>query len=410
LILLAEFLWKDSFVLKPDTLALTILLACLTGLGPLSTDLYLPSLPAIARAFQSDAATVQLTLSAYLIGYAAGQIVHGPLSDRLGRRPVLIAGLVGFIAASILCAVSGSILMMVVARFIQGLAASGPIVLARSIARDLYEGPRAARELARMGAIMGIIPAIAPVLGGAMSVLFGWPSGFEMQAGLGLVLAATVLWGLPETVSRKLTTPFSLLELARDFRRLLDHGGYRLHISMQAATYAGLFAFISGSSFVLQGLYHMSEVGYGLAFASCACSFVAGSILTQRLVTRIGMERAVGIGTLFMATGGVLAALGQILHSGWPQELIVPAMLFMAGVGVSMPLTQAAALMPFPHMAGTASSLLGFVQMSFAAIIGTLVGHFLSFGAWSVVVAMALLGLATYGLHRQLNRWRQTTA
>lgn len=397
-------------MLKPDTLALTVLLACLTGLGPLSTDLYLPSLPAIMRAFSSDAATVQLTLSAYLIGYAAGQIFHGPLSDRLGRRPVLLAGLFGFIAASVLCAVSVSVEMMIVARFIQGLAASGPIVLARSIARDLYEGPRAARELARMGAIMGIIPAIAPVLGGAMSVLFGWPSGFEMQAGLGLVLAMTVIWGLPETVPRRLTSRFSLLALMRDFGGLLAHGGYRLHISMQACTYAGLFAFISGSSFVLQGLYHMSEVGYGLAFASCACSFVAGSILTQRLVVRIGMERAVGIGTLFMSAGGLLAALGQIIHTGYPQELIVPAMIFMVGVGIAMPLTQAAALMPFPHMAGTASSLLGFVQMAFAALIGTLVGHFLTLGAWSVVVAMALLGLATLGLHMQLDRWRRQAA
>jgi DHA1 family bicyclomycin/chloramphenicol resistance-like MFS transporter len=395
-------------VLKPDTLALTILLACLAGLGPLATDLYLPSLPAITRAFASDAATVQLTLSAYLVGFAAAQIFHGPLSDRLGRRPVLLGGLAGFIVASGFCAVSQSIEMMIVSRLLQGLAASGPIVLARSIARDLYHGPRAARELARMGAIMGIIPAIAPVLGGALSVLFGWPSGFELQMAMGLAIAAAVVWGLPETVPVKLTTPFSIRQLMRDFAGLIDHKGYRLHVLMQACTYGGLFAFISGSSFVLQGVYHMSEVGYGLSFASCACAFVAGSLLTQRLVTRIGMERAVGIGALFMTAGGVLAALGQIVHTGYPQELIVPAMLFMAGVGIAMPLTQASALMPFPNKAGTASSLLGFVQMSFAAVVGTAVGHFLALGAWSVVTAMALLGLATLGLHLQLNAWRKT--
>ncbi len=397
-------------MLKPDTLALTILLACLAGLGPLSTDLYLPSLPAIARAFQSDAATVQLTLSAYLIGFAGGQILHGPLSDRLGRRPVLLAGLGGFILASGLCAASQSVEMMIGARLLQGLAASGPIVLARSIARDLYEGPRAARELARMGAIMGIIPAIAPVVGGALSVIWGWPSGFEIQAGLGVIFAAAVIWGLPETVPVKLTTPFSLRELIADFGGLLRHTGYRLHISMQACTYGGLFAFISGSSFVLQGIYHMSAVGYGLAFASVAVSFVGGSLLAQRLVTRIGMERAVGIGAIFMTIGGLLSALGQIVHTGYPQELIIPAMIFMVGVGTAMPLTQASALMPFPHKAGTASSLLGFVQMTFAAVIGTAVGHYLTWGAWSVVVAMALMGVATLGLHRQLNLWRKSLA
>jgi DHA1 family bicyclomycin/chloramphenicol resistance-like MFS transporter len=395
-------------VLKPDTLALTILLASLTGLGPLSTDLYLPSLPAIARAFSTDAATVQLTLSAYLIGYAAGQIFHGPLSDRLGRRPVLMAGLVGFIAASALCATSLSIEMMIGARALQGLAASGPIVLARSIARDLYEGPRAGRELARMGAIMGIIPAIAPVIGGALSVVWGWPSGFEIQAGLGLVIGVAVVWGLPETVPVKLTTPFSAVELMRDFGGLLGHTGYRLHIAMQAATYGGLFAFISGSSFVLQGVYHLNEVSYGLSFACCACSFVTGSLLTQRLVTRIGMERAIGIGAAFLATGGVLGVVGQIARPGYAAELVLPTMIFIAGVGITMPLTQASALMPFPRMAGTASSLLGFMQMTFAAIVGTAVGHFLTLGAWAIVIAMAALGIATLGLHLQLNAWRKS--
>jgi DHA1 family bicyclomycin/chloramphenicol resistance-like MFS transporter len=189
--------------------------------------------------------------------------------------------------------------------------------------------------------------------------------------------------------------------------RLLRHPEYRLHISMQACTYGGLFAFISGSSFVLQGVYHMSEVGYGLAFTAVAVSFVGGSQLAQRLVVRIGMERAVGIGALFMTIGGCLAALGQIVHTGYPQELIIPAMIFITGVGTAMPLTQASALMPFPHMAGTASSLLGFVQMTFSAAVGTIVGAFLSGGSWSVVIAMALLGVATLGLHVQLNARRK---
>jgi DHA1 family bicyclomycin/chloramphenicol resistance-like MFS transporter len=238
-------------------------------------------------------------------------------------------------------------------------------------------------------------------------VIWGWQSGFEMQVVFGVVLTLAVFRGLPETVPVLLTTPFSLPALLKDFGGLLKHHAFRLHVSMQAATYGGLFAFISGSSFVLQGVYHMSEVGYGLSFAACACSFVSGSVLTQKLVTRIGMERAVGIGAGFMMAGGCLAVLGQIIHTGYPQELIIPAMLFVAGVGVTMPLTQASALMPFPEMAGTASSLLGFVQMTFAAVVGTSVGHFLSGGAWAVVIAMALLGIATMALHLQLNAWRK---
>src|ERR671928_16172 len=173
-------------MLKPDTLALTAVLALLTALGPLSTDMYLPSLPAIASIFGATPAAVQLTLSAFLLGFAAGQILHGPVSDRYGRKPVLLATLTLFGLTSIACALSPSVPFLIAMRFVQALAASGPIVLARAIVRDLYEGPRAGRELARMGTIMGLVPAAAPVLGGVLDQVFGWRSVFAAMAGFGI--------------------------------------------------------------------------------------------------------------------------------------------------------------------------------------------------------------------------------
>ncbi len=379
----------------------------MTALGPLATDLYLPSLPSIGVAFGRDAAAVQLTLSANLVGFAMGQIFHGPLSDRYDRRPVLLIGLVGFVLSAAACAAATSIEAMIIARALQGLSASAPIVLARSVARDLYEGPRAGRELARMAAIMGVVPAIAPTIGGAMAVAWGWRSGFVLQLSLGAILAVAVYLRLPETVPARVTTRFSLMEVLGDFAGLLRHGEYRLHVALQAASYGGLFAFISGSSFVLQGVYHLSAIGFGGAFAFGALSFVSGSMLAQHLAMRIGMARAVALGTLLLAAGGLLAVIGQVVGPGHPAELVIPVMIFMTGIGIVMPLTQASALMPFPEKAGTASSLLGFVQMGFAALVGAAVGQGLAHGAIALVAAMALLGCSAFGLNRLLEARRR---
>lgn len=186
--------------LKPDTLGMTAMLALLAALGPLSTDMYLPSLPAIARELGASTAGTQLTLSAFLVGFAAGQLVYGPVSDRVGRRPVLAAGLGIFVAASLACAVAPTIELLVAGRFLQALGAAGPIVLARAMVRDLYEGPRAGRELSRMGTIMGLVPAFAPILGGVLQGAFGWRANFLAAVLFGLALAAVALTVMPETL------------------------------------------------------------------------------------------------------------------------------------------------------------------------------------------------------------------
>src|SRR3712207_1478784 len=192
-------------MLKPETLAMTVVLALLTALGPLSTDMYLPSLPAIAADLGATTAGTQLTLSAFLLGFAVGQFVYGPVSDRVGRRPVLLFGLGLFALASLACTAAPSIEALVAARFVQALGASGPIVLGRAIVRDLYEGPRAGRELSRMSTIMGLVPAVAPVLGGLLHEALGWRSNFAACILFGVVLAAVVIARLPETIPARST-------------------------------------------------------------------------------------------------------------------------------------------------------------------------------------------------------------
>ena len=189
--------------LKPDTLAMTAVLAFLTALGPLSTDMYLPSLPAIARDLGATAAQTQLTLSAFLFGFAVGQLFYGPIADKIGRRPVLLFGLGLFLAATLACTLAPGIGTLTAARFCQALGASGPIVLGRAMVRDLYEGPRAGRELSRMGSIMGVVPAIAPVFGGVLQDLFGWRSTFATTLIVGArVQAALATTKRPSPASR----------------------------------------------------------------------------------------------------------------------------------------------------------------------------------------------------------------
>ena len=196
-------------MLRPGTFALTALLAALTAIGPLSTDMYLPSLPDIARALTASTAQVQLTISAYLIGFAVGQIVYGPISDRRGRKPVLLAALGLFAAATLICALSTSIEMLIGARILQAIGGSGCIMLARAIVRDLYSGNRAGRELSVMGSVMALAPIIAPVVGGALQITFGWRSVFVALMIIGVCGVAAIWLLLPETLKQRAVEPVS---------------------------------------------------------------------------------------------------------------------------------------------------------------------------------------------------------
>ena len=386
--------------LKPDTLAVTVCLALLTALGPLSTDMYLPSLPTIARDLRATTAQTQATLSAFLLGFAAGQFVYGPVSDKVGRKPMMLAGLALFLAASVACTLAPSIETLTVARFFQALGASGPIVLGRAVVRDLYEGARAGRELSRMGTVMGIVPAVAPVLGGVLGDVAGWRSTFAVTVLLGAALGGAVLWLLPETLRTRAAAPLSLIGILREFRSILSHPAYRVYVALCSLTYAGLFAFISGSSFVLQGIYGLDELPYAFSFAFTVAGYVAGTLLAQRLVGRHGLDRTIGAGAALMALGGAAMLILVLLRAPSSLAITGPMALYTAGVGLAMPQTIAAAMMPFGHRAGAASSLLGICQMSFAALVGAGLGQALGGSALPLTLTIAAIGATALGLFR----------
>ncbi len=385
--------------LRPGTLGMTAMLAMLTALGPISTDLYLPSLPSMARTLDTDLSRVQLTLSAYLLGFAAGQIFYGPVSDRLGRKPVILAGLALYCVASIACVVATSVDVLIAARFVQALGAAGPIVLGRAIVRDLYDGPSAARELSRMGMLMGLVPAIAPVLGGVLEPLFGWRSAFLALLTGGVALAACVVLLLPETIRERRKEPVSLGQIFRSFGVVIRNASFRRYAMLAGFSYGGLFAFISGSSFVLQGSYGLTPLQFGLSFALGVLGYISGTIIAQRLVGSWGIERTIGLGVAALATGGLAMLALAVIRTGNPLELVLPLAVYAAGVGLVLPQANAGGMMPFPDRAGAASSLSGLIQSTFSALTGALLGLILDGRPLMMPIAIAAMGVGAAALY-----------
>ena len=385
-------------MLRPGTFALTALLAGLSAVGPLTTDMYLPSLPDIARLLGASSAQVQLTISAYLIGFAAGQIIYGPVSDRHGRKPVLIGAIALYCAASLACALSTSIEMLIVARAFQALGGSGGIVLTRAIVRDIYSGAHAGRELSVIGSVMALAPVLAPILGGLIQTAFGWRMTFLALVGAGFAGAAVVWALLPETLNTRATEPVSLPSMLRSYRIVGRNRAYLAYLSITAASYAGLFAWISGSAFVLQDLYGLVPFDFGVAFALGSVGYMAGSAIAARLVIRLGLDGVLGLGGCACAAGGLamVAAVAFGLMSS--MSLVLPMAVYLAGLGMVLPPGIAGAMTPFPERAGAASSLFGFLQQTAAAVCGAAVGWFLGQSAWPLALGVATMGFATLGL------------
>jgi DHA1 family bicyclomycin/chloramphenicol resistance-like MFS transporter len=391
-------------MLQPGTFALTLLLAMLTALGPLSMDMYLPSLPDIAHVLAAPTARVQLTVSSYLIGFAVGQVIYGPLSDRHGRRPVLLAALALYVASTLVCAATQSANPLIGARFLQGVAGSGSIVLARAIVRDLYSGVRAARELSLMGSISAFAPIVAPMIGGVFQTAFGWRASFIFMCGAALIAMALAARLLPETLRQRSDQPISFVSIMRGYRSVLRHRDFVIYLGIITATYAGLFAWVSGASVVLQGIYGLSSVTFGFTFALGAAGYMLGATIAARLVVRLGLDRTMGMGVMVIAAGGL--ALAAVVAAGIPGVWLVVAMaLYLAGLGLAMPQAMAGALTPFPDRAGTAASLMGLVQQAVAATVAAVIGGYLGDSAWpvtGVVVAMGCLTFLLWALTRRL--------
>lgn len=392
---------------RPDSLPVTLLLAMLVALGPISTDLYLPSLPSMTRALNADVAEVQLTLSLFLVGLALSQLVYGPLSDRFGRRPVLLVGLALYVAASIASMLAPTIELLILFRFLQALGACVGPVLCRAVVRDVHGKEGAARVLSYLAAAMAVAPLLGPVLGGYLQVWFGWRANFAaltIYGALGLAGAAALLPETNRDPDPAATRPAAILAT---YRMLAGEPRYLGYVLSAAFAYSGIFSFISGSSFVLVDMIGLSPDAYGYGFAAIVAGYIAGATAAGKLARIVTAHRMIASGGAVAIAGGLLLVLLALMGQATVAAIVGPTMIFMFGAGLIMANSMAGAIGPYPRAAGAASALLGFAQMSIAALVGIAIGQAADGTQMPMVLALAGSAIAgPLGYWTLVRPWR----
>jgi DHA1 family bicyclomycin/chloramphenicol resistance-like MFS transporter len=350
---------------------LIFLLSSIVAVSPLAIDLYLPAMPGMIVYFNSSLTQVQLTMSAYLAGFAAFHLFCGPLADRFGRRPVIISGLIVFAISSYACARAETIEELVMLRFIQGLGACCGPTLGRAVVRDLYGPEHAVKALAYMAMIMGTAPAVAPAIGGFMLLLWPWTSMFYALGIYGLGCAILVYVALPESLPVKQS--LHPVGIARNYWQLVCNRRYLMFIHIAALMFSGTLLFIAGASFVLIDMMGVKPEHFGFLFFFIVAGYMAGNFYCVRLNKNNSSEHTMKLGAqIALYSGIVMLILSSVISH--PMAIIAPMAIYNIGVGLVLPHATASALKPFSHMAGTASSLQGFIQMGLASLLAALVG------------------------------------
>jgi len=355
---------------RPASLWFTVLLGVLFALTALGTDAWLPALPVAAAALDSPVAAMQLTVTTYFLGLAGGQLVWGPLSDRFGRKPVLLAGMALALAASALCAAVDTAAALVLGRLAQGFGMSAGPVMARTIVRDLHGQEQAARLLARMGIVFGVIPILAPLAGGAMLALGGWRAVFWLLGGIAALLAAAVALRYAETAPAGGSTS----GVARAFGGIAREPRFLAPFGAMLCAQLGIFAFVSNSAFTLVSGLGVAPGHFALLFALVMVGQILGAWLSSRLVMRSGAARLLRTGTRIVALAGLAAALAAWAGLAHPAAVVLPFMAYLFGSALIIPNATALALQPFPRSAGTAASLMGATQFAVGALVSSALG------------------------------------
>jgi DHA1 family bicyclomycin/chloramphenicol resistance-like MFS transporter len=381
---------------------LTLVLGALTAFGPLSIDMYLPALPALADSFGASPGRVQLTLSAFFLGFGAGQLVYGPLADRWGRRPPLLAGIGLYIGASALCALSTSVAWLIALRLVQGLGACAGPLITRAVVRDLYERDRAARMLSLMMLVMGAAPLLAPLLGGQLLRAFGWRSIFAALAVFGVLCFLTAGLFLRETLGEARRSRAGVPAMVARYGALLADRAYLGYTVSSGAAYAGMFAYFAGSPFVFIRLHGVAAEHYGFLFALNVIGLMACAAVNSRLVPRHGAARLLRHGVAAVALAGGCLLLAAATGWGGLAGLVIPLLVFIASLSFVGANALASALVAFPHMAGTASALAGTIQFGFGAASGAAVSVLHDGTALPMAAVIAAAGLTSLAVHRLL--------
>ncbi len=342
------------------------LLTTLVTLGPMTISFYVPSMPAIAAALGTTTEAVQATMTTYLAGFAGAQVVYGPLSDRFGRRPVLLAGLTIYIAASALCATAASAEQLLLARFLQGFGACCGPVIGRAVVRDLFDGEAMARAFSIIGTAVAVGPAVAPMIGGLVQEAFGWEASFLTIAAIGLSVLVLVAALLPESNTDPNPAAVRPRTVARNYLALLRNKPFMGYVLVSALIFSGVFAYHATSAFLFIGELGLSPSEFALIAFVTVPAYALGNFLSGRLRRRMRGRRLIGIGLILAIAG---AAMVEMLSGALTlTRVLAPMMCYFFGFGMLLPHAIAGALQPFPRIAGSASATMGATQMTVGAL------------------------------------------
>ena len=387
---------------KPSK-TLLLMLMTLTALGEISTQLLIPALGELEQGFAAKPGSSLAALSIFVAAFGLGQLVVGPLSDRLGRRPVLIAGLLGYLLATGWMLLAGDFAEFIAARALQGLGACSALVLARAVVRDVWQvqaGP--ALALTVIGMLTSI--ALAPMLGGLLTLAWGWQAPVLAAMSVGAVVLLAVLFLYRESNAHPDPQAGRLLKLAGDYRDLLRGRSVRTFALTLAFTYGAMFCVIAGSSSAYIKLLGLSAAEYGLTFGAIVSGLIAGALFTQRKILQLGPQRIVAIGVALVAGGAALTLLVHGLFGLSVLGLSLPQVLVTVGGGMVLPASVAGAVIPNAHRAGLAAGFMGFAQMAGATLAGVLLGQLQDGTSWPMVLLHGLFATAAFAAFHLLSR------
>lgn len=357
---------------RPDRPSYAILIA-ISAVGPLALNIFMPSMPGLQREFGVSYGVVQLTLTLYLIGMAACQLVYGPISDRVGRRPMLLFGLALFVLASLMAALAPSIHVLIAARLLQAVGGAAGIVLARAMVRDVFDRETSASVISYITMAFVVAPMVAPALGGYIDVNGGWRLGFWLLAGLGAVVLAAAWRFLPEThVNRAAAgAGMGLITGAVRLFALRRFRGYTLVLAFTSSVF---FAFLGGAPHIMIDVLGRTPMEYGLWFVTVSAGYMAGNFLSGRNTRAVGLDRMITMGCAVTLAGGLLCFAAAVAGMLSPATLFLPMCLAALGNGLTIPNGTAGAISVDQRLTGAAAGWSGFSQMACGAAASQLVG------------------------------------
>ena len=355
-----------------------LLLALLLGLQPVTTDLYLPALPALTQGFGASMVQAQLTLTALLLAFGTSQLVWGPLSDKWGRRPVLLGGIAVYAASAIACALAPDIETLIAGRTLQGVAMGACVMAARAVIRDLYEPVQGAKVMSQALSGLGLIACTCVPVGGYLTDLLGWRWALSSLVMFAALTGVLIYFYFDESLKQRNPHALQAKTLWASVKHIVRNPTFQAYSALSTASFAGLFTFLATSSFVFTQIMGLSKTVYGLLMVSMSLSYIVGTFFCRWLLLRISVQTCVFVASFVSLFAGLLLMLvayvgpGQSWFGAW--AIMVPINIFLLAHGVHQPCGQSGCIAPFPEMAGTASALNGFSMMLVAFAMGTWIG------------------------------------